>query len=719
MTIFRLLVLGALFCCNSTYSEKSQAKSAANDATKSLSVKKSGKLTKEVLLGTTLKGILENMHFSKKSLGNDVSKKAFAEYIKRIDYGKQFLLQSDVDSLKQYEKSIDDQIATGDLVLMKKAAELLKSRQENVEKFVFNRLKKPFNLNNNLKYITDAEKRSHPKKLKQLHERWEKILTLDILEKYSEFLNEQNPDPNDKDYKEKLKKVPAKKLTSVQLEKKARESTTKSYTRIFNRLKKEKLADEMDKFFNSVTKIYDPHTHYLIPDDKEEFDIDMSGKLEGIGALLREEGSYIKVERIIPGSASWKGKELKAEDIILKVGQGEDEPIDVVDMGLKDAVKLIRGRKGTEVRLTVKKPTGLKQVISIIRDVVEVSESYVKATIIQQKGDKKKYGYINIPKFYRDFQDRFGRNCTDDTRAAIKKLKAKNVAGIVLDMRNNGGGALKDSQYVTGLFIEKGPVVQVKNHDEKVEVLKDKDPSVEFDKPLIVLINRFSASASEIVAAALQDYKRAIIVGGEYSHGKGTVQAVVDLDNFIPPVGRTFSPFGALKITIQKFFRVNGSSTQYKGVTPDIILPDLYGHLESGERHLDYSLPWAKIDPVAHKNWDKFSYNIAKLKANSKARVAKDKKFSKINQSIKWFDERKAIKTKDLNLNKYLAEKKMLKAKSKELEIDQIDNDIIVTDVDNSTLEEDKEKFKEFKESLQKDPYIEETLAIFKDIDSK
>ncbi len=716
MTIFRLLILGALFCCNSTYSEKSKAKSAAKSATKSLSDNKSGKLTKEVLLGTTLKGILENMHFSKKDLGDDVSKKAFAEYIKRIDYGKQFLLKSDVDSLKQYEKYIDDQIAAGDLTLMKQAAKMLKTRQVSVQKYVFERLKKPFNLKNNLKYIIDSEKREYAKNLGELNLRWEKILTLDILEKYSEFLNEQNPDPSDKDYKKLLKKVPAKKLTSLQLEKKARESTTKSYTRLFNRLKKEKMSDEMDKFFNSVTKIYDPHTHYLIPDDKEEFDIEMSGKLEGIGALLREEGSYIKVERIIPGSASWKGKELKAEDIILKVGQGEQEPVDVVDMGLKEAVKLIRGRKGTEVRLTVKKPSGLKQVISIIRDVVEVSESYVKSTVIQKKGDKKKYGYINIPKFYRDFQDRFGRNCTDDTRAALKKLKAQNVAGVVLDLRNNGGGALKDSQYITGLFINKGPVVQVKNHDNKVEVLKDKDPAIEFEKPLIVLINRFSASASEIVAAALQDYKRAIIVGGEYSHGKGTVQAVVDLDNFIPPVGRKLSPFGALKITIQKFFRVNGSSTQYKGVTPDVILPDLYGHLESGERHLDYSLPWAKIKEVSHKDWDKYSYNIAKLKSNSAKRVAKNKKFSKIDRSINWFKQRKEIKTKELNLKKYLAEKKMLKAKAKELEIDQIDNNIIVMDVDNSTLEEDKEKFKEFKESLQKDPYIEETLAIFKDI---
>ncbi len=716
MTIVKFILLTSLFACNSMYSEKAKARSSAQKASKVLSLKKDGKLSKEVLLGTTLKGILENMHFAKSPLDNSLSKKAFAEYIKRIDYGKQFLLEEDVASLKKYESQIDDQISSGELALMEKASGILRKRQKTVESYVFNRLKKPFDLNKEVTYVTDSEKRSYVSSSSDLNKRWDKILQLDILEKYAEYLEEQNPDPSDKDYKKKLKNVPKKKLTHVQLEKKARESTIKSYQRIFKRLNKENASDDMDKFFNSVTKVYDPHTHYLIPDDKEEFDIEMSGKLEGIGALLREEGSHIKVERIIPGSASWKGKELKAEDVILKVGQGDKEPVDVVDMGLKDAVKLIRGRKGSEVRLTVKKPSGLKQVISIIRDVVEVSESYVKSTIIQKKGEKRKYGYINIPKFYRDFNDRFGRNCTDDTRAALKKLKKSNVDGVVLDLRNNGGGALKDSRYITGLFIKDGPVVQVKSHNGQVEVLKDSDPGIEFDKPLIVLINRFSASASEIVAAALQDYKRAVIVGGEHSHGKGTVQAVIDLDNFIPPQGRGLSPFGALKITIQKFFRVNGSSTQYKGVTPDIILPDLYGHMESGERHLDYSLAWEKIGSVKHDDWTKGELNISKLKSGSQKRVQKHPKFAKINQSIAWFKERKKIKSKSLSLKKYLAEKKLLKAKSKQLEIDQINSNIMVIDAGKSSSEADKEKFKELKESLQKDPYIEETLAIFKDI---
>ncbi len=716
MKPFKIIILISLFGCNSMYSEKARARSNAKKAAKVLNVKDPSKLTKDVYLGNTLRGILENMHFAKSPLDNSLSRKAFDEYVKRIDYGKQFLLKEDIKKLEKHENKIDDQITNGNLDLMREASALLRTRQKQIETYVFNKLKKPFDLNKDVKYVTDAEKRSFVSSIGELQARWDKVLQLDILEKYAEYLEEQNPDPADKDYKKKLKNVPKVKLTHAQLEKKARESTIKSYQRIFRRINKEDSTDDMDKFFNSVTKVYDPHTHYLIPDDKEEFDIEMSGKLEGIGALLREEGSYIKVERIIPGSASWKGKELKAEDVILKVGQGDKEPVDVVDMGLKDAVKLIRGRKGSEVRLTVKKPSGLKQVISIIRDVVEVSESYVKSTIIQKKGDSKKYGYINIPKFYRDFNDRFGRNCTDDTRAALKKLKKSNIDGVVLDLRNNGGGALKDSRYITGLFIKDGPVVQVKSHNGQVEVLKDTDPAIEFDKPLIVLINRFSASASEIVAAALQDYGRAVIVGGEHSHGKGTVQAVVDLDNFIPPEGRKLSPFGALKITIQKFFRVNGSSTQYKGVTPDIILPDLYGHMESGERHLDYSLPWEKIDDVKHNDWTKHKFNFSKLKSNSQKRVSSNPKFSKINKSIQWFKERKKIKSKSLNLKKYLSEKKLLKKKSKELEIDQVNPNVLVLDVNKSTNEADKEKFKELQEELQKDPYIEETLAIFADL---
>ena len=255
----------------------------------------------------------------------------------------------------------------------------------------------------------------------------------------------------------------------------------------------EKRNDKLDKLYNAITKVFDPHTNYLIPEEKEDFDIDMSGKLEGIGAILREDNSYIKVERIVPGSASWKTKEVEAEDIILKVGQGKEEPVDVVDMSLRDAVKLIRGKKGSEVRLTIKKPNGLVKVVPIIRDVVEIEESYVKGTVLELAPNKTKFGYINVPKFYRDFNDRAGRNVTDDTRKEIQRLNKEGVEGLILDLRNNGGGALEDARMISGLFIEKGPIVQVKAHTGAVDVLEDTDSTIDFKKPTVVLINRFAA----------------------------------------------------------------------------------------------------------------------------------------------------------------------------------------------------------------------------------
>jgi carboxyl-terminal processing protease len=477
----------------------------------------------------------------------------------------------------------------------------------------------------------------------------------------------------------------------------------------------EKRNDKLDKFYNALTKVFDPHTNYLIPEEKEDFDIDMSGKLEGIGAILREDNSYIKVERIVPGSASWKTKEVEAEDIILKVGQGKEEPVDVVDMSLRDAVKLIRGKKGSEVRLTIKKPNGLVKVVPIIRDVVEIEESYVKGTVLELAPNKSKIGYINVPKFYRDFNDRAGRNVTDDTRKEIQRLNKEGAEGLILDLRNNGGGALEDARMISGLFIEKGPIVQVKAHTGAVDVLEDNDSSIDFKKPTVVLINRFSASASEIVAAALQDYGRAVVVGGEFSHGKGTVQAVVDLDGYVSPMAKSYSPLGALKITIQKFYRVNGSSTQYKGVTPDIILPDQFAHLESGEKFLDYSIPWGEVKPVKYSRWSS-KLDLRSLKANSTARVKKSEKFKHLMDAMKWYKEQKEKTRRSLTLVDFEKERKDIREKTdvfrKELENDKL----MVKDLSGSKDKAQHEKFEEFSKTLKKDAVIEESMMILQDL---
>ena len=681
--------------------------------------------TREVVLGNILKGALENMHLANKSIDDKLSKEAFKLYLERVDYGKQFLTDADVATLRKFETQIDDQLQAGKLTIVDVTTQIMNQRLPQVETWITELLAKPLDYSKKESLETDAEKRKYSKNEKELRELWAKVLKYDVMSRLADLKEERDLDPakkaaEDKKPKNKKKKSAAdgedlKKMDDVALEAKARKKTAESFKKILQRLKDEKKNDKLDKFYNSIARVFDPHTNYLIPEEKEDFDIDMSGKLEGIGAILREEGSYIKVERIVPGSASWKTKELDAEDTILKVGQGRDEPVDVVDMPLRDAVKLIRGKKGSEVRLTVKKPNGLVKTVAIVRDVVEIEDSYVKGTIIEDKKTKTKVGYINVPKFYRDFNDRSGRNCTVDVQKELVRMKREKIQGLILDLRNNGGGALEDARMISGLFIEKGPIVQVKASTGSVEILADQDSTVEFDKPMIVLINRFSASASEIVAAALQDYGRAIVVGGEFSHGKGTVQLVVDLDNYVSPAMKTYSPLGALKITIQKFYRINGSSTQYKGVTPDIILPDPYAHLESGEQFLKHSIPWAKVKPVSFKAWTP-KYSLSNVAAKSEKRVAKDARFSKVRETVTWYDARRKQTVKDLTMVGYLKDRKEVKERAEALEKEEESKDLVVKSLDSLSEKVAQEKFDEFSKGLRVDPVIEESVMIIKDM---
>lgn len=681
--------------------------------------------TREVVLGNILKGALENMHLANKSIDDKLSKEAFKLYLERVDYGKQFLTESDVATLRKFETQMDDQLQAGKLTIVDVTTQIMNQRLPQVETWINELLAKPLDYAKKESLETDAEKRKYSKNEKELRELWGKVLKYDVMSRLADLKEERDQDPakkaeEDKKPKNKKKKSAAdgedlKKMDDVALEAKARKKTAESFKKILQRLKDEKKNDKLDKFYNSIARVFDPHTNYLIPEEKEDFDIDMSGKLEGIGAILREEGSYIKVERIVPGSASWKTKELDAEDTILKVAQGREEPVDVVDMPLRDAVKLIRGKKGSEVRLTVKKPNGLVKTVAIVRDVVEIEDSYVKGTIIENVKTKTKVGYINVPKFYRDFNDRSGRNCTVDVQKELVRMKREKVQGLILDLRNNGGGALEDARMISGLFIEKGPIVQVKASTGSVEILADQDSTVEFDKPMIVLINRFSASASEIVAAALQDYGRAIVVGGEFSHGKGTVQLVVDLDNYVSPSMKTYSPLGALKITIQKFYRINGSSTQYKGVTPDIILPDPYAHLESGEQFLKHSIPWAKVKPVSFKAWTP-KYSVSNVTAKSQKRVAQDARFKKVRETVTWYDARRKQTIKDLTMVGYLKDRKEVKERADALEKEEESKDLVVKSLDSLSEKVAQEKFDEFSKGLRVDPVIEESVMIIKDM---
>lgn len=715
-------------------SAQAQFFSSPDDSTKKQEGKFFGTLTRpkqfnrQMLLGNILKMNLESTHYSGKRIDDQFSKHAFELYLERIDFGKQFLIQSDIKELRGYEKSLDDQLVSGKLNIVEASSKILTTRIKEVQGYIEEILKQPFNYQAAETLETDPEKRKFVATTKELRSLWEKLLRYETLgrisdlkqEKEDALKNQKENKPADESAKKKKKKKSfadgddLTKLSDADIEVKARKKVQESYKKILTRLVSESISDKEEKFYNSITHVFDPHTSYLPPEEKQDFDIDMSGKLEGIGAILREDGSYIKVESIVPGSASWKTKQLDADDTILKVAQGSDEPVDVVDMSLREAVKLIRGKKGTEVRLTVKKANGIIKVVPIVRDVVQIEESYVKSTVIDLPSKKLKVGYINIPKFYRDFSDRSGRNCTDDTRRELQKLTSRGVSGVILDLRNNGGGALEDAKLISGLFIDKGPVVQVKATGNSIDVLEDSDGKIEFEKPLIVLINRFSASASEIVAAALQDYKRAIIVGGEFTHGKGTVQMVVELDNNAPMIARDM-PLGALKVTIQKFYRIDGGSTQYRGVTPDVILPDPYAYMETGEKFLKFSIPWGEVKPLKFKPL-KPTYDVKKILLNSKKRVTQNPRFKKMMDVIAWYKTRKDKTVRSLKESDFVTERKELEKKSEELKEEVENKDLVIEFAESPADPVQKEKQDDFAKELRQDPTIEESVYIIADM---
>jgi len=661
------------------------------------------------LIGYMLSKQLPSLHFSDKEVNDELAFAAFDLYLKQLDFQKRFLLAADAEQLQSFAELIDDNLARGTILLPATGYDILTERIKQVEAIVSELQLETLDPDNKELMETDPEKLEYVADLAGLRERWHQILRAQVINRYLDL---------EEEYLEDGKKVEQQKLW-----KEASDKVAKRFEDFFNRLNQETLQDHYDRYFNAVARAFDPHTNYMAPSRKEDFDIQMRGSLEGIGALLREEDGYIKVVRIIPGSASARQGQLGAEDIILAVGEKDQEPVEVTDMRLRDAVRLIRGPKGTEVRLTVRKPIGTKDIIPIVRDVVQIEEAFVKQTVLEVDG--KKIGYIIIPSFYRDFEKSRagdgGRNSTDDTRAAILALKKQGVDGIVLDLRNNGGGSLVDAVDITGLFIDSGPVVQVKNSYGLKRILEDDDATLVYGGPLVVLVNHFSASASEIVAAALQDYKRAVIVGGKHTHGKGTVQTIIDLNENIPLLHlKRYDDLGALKATIQKFYRIDGGSTQYRGVEPDIVLPSLFQNLESGEQYLDYSLPWDQDDPA---EFEKYSDKIGDLQAiikRSQKRVAESEDLKLIRDEA----VRSAARSKQTQVEISLESMRVQREEERQAREKvgahyvQMENEQDSSSDDTSQVPDTEEGngTGDWVEELTNDPYVNEAEMIISDL---
>jgi len=677
----------------------------------------------ESLLAHLVRMQFEARHFSQRKFDDNLSKAAFELYLKQLDPRKVFLLAEDVEKLKKYSGLISEEIRSGKMELPLVGMNLLKERVARVQPMLREVLSKDLDLSHEEVLETDPEKLSFCKTEEELKERWRKFLVLQVV--YSYLSLEEDEAAAKKGSDEKVpegKTEDVKKSSPGSLQKTAREKVLKSYDESLSRMLKEKQSEYFERYFSAVAKALDPHSEYMAPVEKEDFDIGMKGSLEGIGAMLREEDGYVRIESVIPGGPAARQGRLHASDRILKVAEGSGEPIDIVGMKVRDAVKLIRGKKGTEVRLTVRKEDGSQVVVPIVRDVVQIEETFAKGTTLKDGKTEKVFGYITLPSFYRDFENTRnggrGRNSTDDVRSELKKLQAEHVEGLILDLRNNGGGALTDAIGIAGLFIGGGPVVQVKSGRGDIKVLADEDdvrPS--FNGPLVVLVNKFSASASEILSGVLQDYGRAVIVGGNHTFGKGTVQTLIDLDESVSFENAfRYRPFGALRITIQKFYRATGESTQYKGVVPDIILPDPLDSGKVGEEFLEYALPWDRIKPASFEKWPRTFGDVSVLKARSAGRVRAKDDFVAIQLASEKTSEQQKKTLQSLNLDVVRKEREELHKLKEKLG----KNSARLHDAEKKKPA-DKEMTAEERRNLWvketgEDPYVQEAVDVLKDM---
>jgi carboxyl-terminal processing protease len=651
-------------------------------------------------------GVLDGQHYEPIKINDKFSQRAFDAFLKNLDTYKRYLIASDVESLKKYRNKIDDEIEEMSFPLLDEANKIIEKRTKDTEGFIEDVLKHPFDFSKKETVEFDEDKLTYCESKSDLKERWRKVLKYQVLSRIDnkEALLKKQKEKADTAYKA---------MTFAEIEIEAREGVQKSYKDLYQRLNQLDYEDRKRVFINSFVELFDPHTSYFPPKDKEDFDIGMSGQLEGIGATLSVKDGYVKVMSIVPGSASWKQGDLKEGDLILKVAQKDDAPVDIVNMRLDEAIRLIRGKKGTEVRLTVKKLDGEVQVVPIIRDVVVIEAGFAKSSIISQEG--KKLGLIHLPKFYADFGKINGRSCAADIAKEVKKLKKNKVDGILIDLRNNGGGSLQDVVEMVGYFIPSGPVVQVKQrHRPAYGMRDDDDGKTIYDGPLLVMVNEYSASASEIFAAAIKDYKRGVIIGSKSTFGKGTVQRFIDLNQF----AQGGQGLGAIKLTTQKFYRINGESTQLKGVEPHIVLPDAYMNFDLGERELNEALKWDEITPKIYREWDK-QPDFTSLIEQSKSRLGESQDyFSTMEKYAEWLKEKSDDNLYHLDTSAFHAENDKYEKEAEQFDAindykSDLEIDLMLVDPVTEKDSADYTRYEAWGKKVQKDPYINESFQVF------
>ena len=653
---------------------------------------------KDRLLMEVVKYVVEKGHYKKISIDDNLSENLYHSFIKQLDNQKRFFLKSDIREFEKYKYLLDDQIKEYDLSFFNLVYQRSKIRIEEAKSYYEELVNNKFNFNLNENIDLDFEKKEYARSKSEIKNRWRKQLKFSTLDIATLKLGDTLSVINDRIYNESIAIV---------------KKNTEDYFEFITDLDRD---DWYSNYLNAFLTQLDPHTYYFQPEDKERFDVNISGKFTGIGARLTKTEGNIKVVEIIIGGPVWKDKLLDVGDIIIKVAQENEEPVDIVGMKVDDAIKLIKGPEKSIVSLTVKKLDGSIKEVQITRALVELEELYAKSTLIEE--DDIRYGYISLPKFYVDFSNYKNRNSAEDVKNEIIKLKNNGIEGLILDLRNNGGGSLQSVVDMTGLFIEKGPIVQVKSIGNRKQVLYDRNSEIVWDGPLVVLINEMSASASEILAAALQDYERAVILGSKKTFGKGTVQNVIDLNKFI---SNSDFDLGALKITTDKFYRINGESVQLEGVKSDVIVPDSYMHIFNGEKDEENPLAWDKIDPAMYNPWINEG-SLDFISSNAQTRVNDNNYLKLISKRADWIEKQQKNKTiplKFLTYQNYLDENKN---KTKEFEsLSKYSNDL-----NFKLLKSEKDYIMSNKEllsnrnrwhkNLTKDIYISEGVNILKQL---
>ena len=665
---------------------------------------------KDKLLMQLITYLLEQGHFEPKDINDDFSEGVYTSFLTQVDPFKNYFYQSDIDEFERFKTQLDDQILKYDLSFFDLVYERLLIRIEASKKLHSKVLEQPFDFEIEEVYSTDYENSSYANSNSELLDKWRKQLKFYTISNYHDLIELENK------LKEEDTAYVSKSLATLESE--ARASILKTMSEnasVYDDLRRD---DWMSMYINAIAEEFDPHTFYFAPNDKDTFDAQMSGKYEGIGARLQKRMDEIFITELISGGSAWRQNKLEVGDVIMKVRQeDETEAVNVVGMRLSDAVKLIKGPKGTNVILTLKKVDGTIEDLKIPRDEIELEETYAKSTIVKKEGST--FGVINLPKFYIDFEDYNSRNAAGDVKKEIERLKAEGMEGLVLDLRNNGGGSLKTVVEMGGLFIEEGPIVQVRSTGQDKEVLKDTDRGIEWDGPLVILVNELSASASEILAAAMQDYKRAIVIGSKQTYGKGTVQNIVDLNRMIR--SNTNGDMGAFKFTTQKYYRINGGSTQLEGVKSDVVVPDRYSYIDIGEKDQDNPLAWDEIAPANYNVWEStFDYKTTIQK--SKIRMHNNDEIKLIDDNARWIKTIRDETTYQLNFEKYSQDIEMKEAESKRFDaLSDYQTDLTFESLpyELQIMEQDsvfKINRTRWHENLSKDIYMEEAVNVLRDL---